>query len=139
MKKMEIASVPISFARFLRKIHVTSIPADLTGMYNDDVIKLSMRRSIERHLDTVLVHEIAHHVIDYGQNVLDKTLRDEFKNSSKLMPDRYAREDVHEYFAVGFEVYYFGSAKVRDAMSGQNPVLFSTINSLHDSHLNSGI
>jgi hypothetical protein len=43
------------------------------------------------------------------------------------MPDGYAKKDVGEYLACGFEVFYCGAKKVKDKMKKMNPHLYRTI------------
>lgn len=139
MKMMEVHDVPIQYARFLKKItFATNLDGD-TGRYYADRLFISGKKSDDLVIDAVLCHELAHHIVDRSESIISPRLREEFKTKSHLMPDRYAKQSVHEYFAVGFEIYYFSSASRKLEMKRCNPVLYNTIKNTHNFYSSSGI
>ncbi len=124
---MEELEVPVAYTYDLTEIYFTRIPGAL-GTYVDGVIKL---RASANDVDRTFIHELGHHVDEMEGCTLDDKLIREAKYRSRYMSDKYARKDVSEYFAVGFEVYYFGAPGERKKFRKLNPYLYRTIAKLH--------
>ena len=126
MHRLEAAGVPLSFADGLKEIYFTYLRAN-RAQYLDGVVEIC---STETNLDKVcssFVHELGHH-IDELNGVSDrKKIIEEKRKYSHLMPDSYARKNVDEYVACGFEVYYFGTRKERGDFRRSNPKLYNAI------------
>lgn len=131
MSEMEEADVPISYTNELEEIYFTKIPGGNHGDYCSDRIRLAADKKTREILGKVLVHELAHHVDDQEDICSDDRLMKEKKKKAKYMSDTYAKRNVGEYFAVGFEVYYFGTDKEKRQMKKKNPYLHRTIEAIH--------
>jgi len=134
MSKMEERGVPLSYTSELTEIKFTQLRNGDHGDYLNGVIRLSSDKTTQSLMDKIFVHELAHHV-DCTNNITDDdSILREKKKKSKYMKDKYARKDVFEYFAVGFEVFYCGTDEEKRFMKKKNPILFSVISKLHKEH-----
>ena len=131
MSRMEELGVPIAYTEDLVEIYFTKLPGGDHGDYSSGRIRLAADKKTRDILDKVFVHELAHHLDDQEDVTSDDILCKEKKLKAKHMPDAYAKKNVGEYLAVGFEVYYLGSKKEKTKMRKMNPRLFKTIASLH--------
>jgi hypothetical protein len=63
------------------------------------------------------------------------SLRDNIIKEKKLkvkyVNDSYARKNVGEYVAVGFEIFYCGTKKEKRSLKKHNPKLYGVISRLH--------
>lgn len=128
--RMEELGVPAAYTVGLDEIYFTRLRGT-HGDYLDCKIRLSTDQKTMELIDKVFIHELGHHVDDMEDVTSSDELQEEKKKKSQHMPDGYARKNVSEYFAVGFEVYYCGSVKEKKGMKKKNPVLFRTISRLH--------
>jgi len=131
MSSMEEHDVPISYTKFLREIYFTRLPGGDHGDYHDDRVRLAADKKTALVLGKVFVHELAHHLDDHEDIVSDDHLFREKKKCAKHMSDAYAKKNVGEYLAVGFEVFYFGAAVEKAKLRKMNPRLYKTIAALH--------
>lgn len=131
LSRMEEIGVPISYTRDLKNIYFTYLKGGDHGDYCNHRIRISCDKRTREIMDKVFIHEIAHHVDDMEDITSDDMLMREKKLKGKHMADSYARKNVGEYFAVGFEVYYFGTVKEKKTMRTKNPYLYKKIQSLH--------
>lgn len=130
MSKLEEIEFPLSYTKGLKLIHMTKLPGT-AGDYLDCRIRMSSDKLTQDIMDVVFVHEVAHHIDDIENVTDDEHLKKEKKKKAKFMPDGYAKKNVGEYFATGFEVFYCGTKKEKSNMRKKNPRLFSTISALH--------
>jgi hypothetical protein len=128
---MEELGVPIAYTEDLEEIYFTKLPGGDHGDYVGGRIRMSADKKTREIMDKVFVHEIAHHMDDQEDVTSDETLNEERKLKAKHMSDTYAKKNVSEYLAVGFEVYYLGSREEKAKMKKMNPRLYKTIASLH--------
>lgn len=127
MSRMEELEVPVAYTYELTEIYFTNIPG-AEGDYIDGVIRL--KASVDT-VDRTFVHELGHHIDEIEGCTLDDRLIREAKYRARYMSDKYARKNVAEYFAVGFEVFYFGAPGERKKFRKLNPYLYRTITKLH--------
>lgn len=138
LSKIEEADVPISFTDGLKEIYFTILGEydegrHLAGDYKDGVIRISTHAISRSDIPQTFVHELAHHVdIEYDIS-LKKKIIEEKPKAARFMPDRYARKDISEYVACGFEVFYFGTREQRGTFRKSNPRLYNVISYLHRS------
>lgn len=130
LTRMEELGVPASYTVGLSEIYFTRLPGT-HGDYLDCRIRLSTDSRTLELIDKVFVHELGHHIDDMEDVTSSDDLKHEKKTRSKHMSDGYARKNVSEYFAVGFEIYYCGTIEEKRKMKKKNPVLFRTISRLH--------
>lgn len=130
-KKLEEKGVPLSYANDLNEIYFTRLNNAGDYDYSLSRIRISVDQRSWIIVEKVFVHELAHHIDRLNQSTDSDELIKEKKTCSHYMPDGYARKDVYEYFACGFEVYYFGSVKEKKRMKEMNPKLYSMIERLH--------
>ncbi len=77
------------------------------------------------------MHELAHHV-DEEEGISDRPgLLEEKKKKARYLPDSYAKKNLLEYVAVGFEVYYCGTREEKRKMKRCNRKLYSIIQYIH--------
>jgi hypothetical protein len=131
MSKMEELDVPVKYSVGLKEVLCTQLRGMDHGDYLDCRIRMSSDKKTQDIMEKVFVHELAHHVDDMHDVTSDEKLAQEKKAKAKHMPDGYAKKNVGEYLAVGFEVFYCGSVEEKRKMRAKNPVLFQTIRSLH--------
>lgn len=129
MSRMEDLGVPVAYTEELREIRFTKL-RDM-GDYKDCVIRMSSNRRTRESMDRVFVHELAHHVEETYDTCSNESIHAEKRSSAKHLPDGYAKKNVFEYFAVGFEVYYCGTREERKKMKTKNPILYRTIHEIH--------
>lgn len=127
---MDELGVPFGYTKGLQEIYFTRLRS-LAGDYVDRHIRISVDQRTMEIVDKVIVHELAHHLDDQVGLSQNKKLVKEKNQKGKYMPDGYARKDVGEYLACGFEIFYCGDKKTRDRMKEKNPVLYETILSVH--------
>lgn len=130
MSRMEELGVPAGYTRELEEIYFTRLHGD-AGDYFDGRIRISVDSKTWDIADKVLVHELGHHVDDMEDVTSDESLAHEKKTRGCYMPDGYARKNVGEYLACGFEIYYCGSKQDKRNLKKKNPVLYATIRRLH--------
>ena len=130
MSRMEELEVPIAYTNELEELYFTRIGSD-HGEYCSGKIKIASDQKTKDIMDKVLVHELAHHVDDQEDITSDDKLIEEKKTHGKYMPDRYARKNIYEYFAVGFEIYYLGTDIQKKKMKRINPRLYKLIHRVH--------
>lgn len=131
MSRMEELGVPPSYTWDLDEIYFTRLAGRNHGDYCNNKIRLSVDKESWSMVDRTLVHELAHHIDDQEDITGDDALIKERKLKGRHMADSYARKNVGEYLAVGFEVYYVGTRKERGVMRAKNPVLYHTISRIH--------
>lgn len=139
LSTLEEVGVPISFTDGLKEIYFTLLRGDedykqVYGDYKDGVIRLSVDPESREELVETFVHELGHHMDERYDISARKKIVEEKKKASRLMPDSYARKDVDEYVACGFEVYYFGSRRQRGDFRRNNPKLYNAIRYLERNH-----
>lgn len=130
MTDLENANVPIKYTRDLRTIRFTKLPSGDLGNYAEGVIQLSVFKSSTVPISKVLVHELAHHLDDLEDIVSTPELIREKKNRAKFL-NKLAEKNVDEYFAIGFEVYYFGDKFAKRKLRKMHPVLYKKIAAVH--------
>lgn len=130
MSKMEELEVPIAYTRELKELYFTKLPRD-AGDYFRGRIRISVRPDDWENAHRILVHELGHLIDEEEAATDDDSMKKEKKKKAKHMPDAYAKKDVCEYFAVGFEVFYCGTKEERKKMKKKNPLLFKRIKALH--------
>lgn len=131
LSKMEEAGVPIRYSEEVKEIYFTHLKDSTHGDYNDGTIRLSCGHESRQIHEKTLVHELAHH-IDAIENISDREhIIVEKRKKAGMLPDTYAKKNVGEYIAIGFEVYYFGSREERAKMRKRNPRLWNVIRYLH--------
>lgn len=135
LAKIEEAGVPLSFTDGLKEIYFTILKSDdktyLQGDYKDGVIRISTDEANRPDIPSTLVHELAHFVDEEFDISLKKKIIEEKPKKARYMPDSYARKNVEEYVACGFEVYFFGTREQRGAFRRNNPKLCNVIRYLH--------
>ena len=131
MSRMEELNVPPAYLAELEEIRFTRLRNRDHGDYFAGRIRLSVSKESWPNVDRTLIHELAHHVDDLDEITLDDRLDAERKRNGHHMPDQYARRNVGEYLAVGFEVYYLGTKEEKSRMRKMNPLLFRTIRNIH--------
>lgn len=131
MNEMEEASVPFSYTNGVKKIYFTLLRSNTHGDYSDGNIRLSCGRNSRDMYASTFVHELAHH-LDEEEDISGRdSIITEKKRKARYLTDSYARKNVGEYIAVGFEVYYFGSRDERARMRKNNPKLWNVIRHIH--------
>jgi len=123
-------NVPFSYADELDEIYFTLLPGK-HGDYMSCSIRLSTSRDSLFALDRTLIHELGHHIDNIEELSERRTILKEKRTQAKFMSDTYARTDVGEYVAVGFEVYYMGTREQRSRMRALNPKLYRAIGDIH--------
>lgn len=131
MSRMEELGIPIAYTKDLEEIYFTKLPGGDHGDYCAGRIRMSADKKTCPIMDKVFVHELAHHVDDQEDVTSDEKLIQEKKRAAKYMADTYAKKNVGEYLAVGFEVYYLGTEQEKKKMRKRNPRLYRTIGDLH--------
>lgn len=131
IKKMNEMHVPIGYTHGIKEIYFTSIQ-DAAGDILDGKIRLSYGQDHWDQLPSALIHELGHHVDDREHLSSDPDIISEKGSKSKFMADQYAKKNVGEYVAVGFETYYFGTADAVAKMRRHNRVLFEKIQAIHE-------
>lgn len=131
MSRMEEIGVPPSYLAELDEIYFTRLRGRNHGDYWAGKIRLSVDKASWECVDRTLVHELAHHIDDMEDVTVDERLDDERKSKGQHMPDSYARRNVSEYLAVGFEVFYLGTREEKSEMKRKNPLLYRTIRNIH--------
>lgn len=134
---MEVHKVPIAYTEGLKEIYFTLLPSYSKGRVTSGdydaigKIRLSCDTTSRDSFDRNLIHELAHHV-DEMEGISDReSIIEEKRTSARHIPDAYARKDVSEYVAVGFEIYYFGTRTQRGELRRQNPKLYNVIRYIH--------
>lgn len=130
MNKMEELEIPISYTKNLNELYFTKLPRD-AGDYLDGRIRLSVRKSDWVNVHRTFIHELGHLLDDHEALTDDDDLKKEKKKKAKHLPDSYAKKDIYEYLAVGFEIFYCGTKKEKKNMKKKNPILFKKIKNLH--------
>jgi hypothetical protein len=128
--RMGELGVPFSYCDELEEIYFTLLPHK-HGQYAPHEIWLSTSLDSRGCIDRTLVHELGHHIDNVEELSERLPIIEEKRLQSKFMPDNYARQDVGEYIAVGFEVYYLGTREQRRKMRELNPRLYRTIGDVH--------
>ena len=131
MARMEELGIPIAYTMNLEEIYFTFLKGRDHGDYRVGKIRISSNKETKEIMDSVFVHELAHFVDDMDDVTSNDLLIKEKKQRAKYMPDPYAKKNVGEYLAVGFEVYYLGTDEEKKRMRKSNPRLYRTIASLH--------
>jgi len=130
MSRMEELEIPVAYSNGLEELYFTKLKGD-HGEYQAGKIRIACDAKTEGIMDKVFIHELAHHVDDQEDVTSNDRLIYEKKYCAKYMIDVYARRNIYEYFAVGFEVYYLGAPAERKKMRRYNPHLYRTITKLH--------
>ncbi len=128
--RMEELGVPLSFTEGLEEIYFTYLRGG-HGYYLDGKIRMSCSPESVVCLDRTLVHELGHHVDEIEDLSNRQAIIDEKRLASRFMSDTYARKDVAEYVAVGFEMFYLGTPEQRAKMRKCNPKLYLAIQKIH--------
>lgn len=131
MSEMEEAGVPFTFTEGVKKIYFTHLPDGTHGDYNSGNIRLSCGHISRETYASTLVHELAHHLDEEEDISGRESIIVEKRKKARFMTDKYARKNIGEYIAVGFEVYYFGTRIERAKMRKRNPRLYNVIKYLH--------
>lgn len=130
MNRMEELNVPFGYTEDVKEIYFTVL-SGMHGDYSDGNVRLHCGHESKKIHDRTLVHELAHH-IDEVEAIGDRPgLAEEKKKKARYLTDSYAKKNVTEYIAVGFEVYYCGSREEKRKMKRCNPRLFNIIRYLH--------
>lgn len=131
LAEIEEAGVPISFTDGLKEIYFTILKSDekttLQGDYKNGVIRISTAMANRDEMAETFVHELGHYVDEVYDISLKKKIIEEKPKKARLMPDDYARKNIEEYVACGFELYYFGTREQRGAFRRNNPKLCNVI------------
>ncbi len=133
--QMEMMAVPFSYAVGVREVSLSLINRD--GWYLDGFIRLHAGARLgfgwgfTAALAQNLVHELGHHVDAAEALSDDPAVIKELRTHGKWMPDSYARKNVDEYVAVGFEVFYCGSPAQVKTMRERNRHLYRHIRRIH--------
>lgn len=130
MDEMESLGVPAAYTRDIDLVLFTMLKGDC-GDYLNGRVRISSNAETREIIAKVFVHEIAHHVDDMYDVTEDEKITKEKKMKAKYIDDPYAKKNVGEYFAVGFEVFYCGTKKEKAKMRKKNPVLYRKIAFLH--------
>jgi hypothetical protein len=128
---MEDHNVPIAYTNELKEIYFTFLRGRTAGDYLDGRIRLSCQKDIMRMMDRTLIHEIAHHLDDRENLSGEDNIMKEKKSSACELGDSYAKKNIGEYIAIGFEVFYFGTKQEKSKMRKDNPKLYTVIKNLH--------
>jgi hypothetical protein len=129
MSEMEELNVPFSYTDKVKEIYFTLMPDH--GDHTDGKIRVSYTNESRKILARILIHELAHNV-DEQEGLCDRPdIIDEKRKKARYLPDTYARKNVVEYIAIGFETYYCGTPEQKRKMKRCNPKLFGAIRYLH--------
>jgi hypothetical protein len=129
MTEMEELNVPFAYAGKVKEIYFTLMPDH--GDHKDGLIRISYTNQSREILARILIHELAHNVDDEEGLSEREDIILEKKKKARYLPDRYARKNVDEYIAIGFETYYCGTPEQKRKMKRCNPRLFGAIRYLH--------
>jgi hypothetical protein len=134
MHDMKLADVPFSFTEGLSEIYFTVLKQVDGEIVAGDYIDGRIRLSCGRHqipLHHVLVHELGHHVDEIeGISSRPKVMDEKRRRAHRLGRDQ-ATEDVAEYIAIGFEVFYFGGRGAKAQLMRDNPRLYNVLRYIH--------
>lgn len=132
--RMEHVGLPTAYLDKVREVRLTMLPRDY-GRYQAGRIVLDAFGWGPGPLETVcqtFIHELGHH-IDWEEAISDDpAVVKEKRTRYRFLPDPAgARKNVGEYVAVGFEVFYMGSAADKKRMREKNPKLWDRIRKAH--------
>jgi hypothetical protein len=130
MNRMEELNVPIGFTKELSEINFTVLDAATDANYWNGKIQIAMGNN-RRNKDRAFIHELGHHVEDLEDIAGIEEIVLEKKTSAHFLPDKYARKNVSEYIAVGFEFFYCGTSDQKRKMRKRNPRLYRVISQIH--------
>lgn len=131
MSLLEESGFPIEYSRGVILIYFMMMKGD-AGRYVQSAIGVS-HGSLPQMTRT-LIHEIGHHV-DANEGISeDPKIISEKSKRARYLSDAYARKDVGEYVAVGFETYYFGGTAEKERMKRLNPQLYDRIAKIHNQY-----
>lgn len=137
MSSMEERDVPFAYTKTLRLIRFTVHMH--SGTYGDGEIMLKASGGcgawFREMICQTFVHELGHHV-DYLEAISDDPLVIKEKRNATHFPEPYARKNVMEYVAVGFEVFYFGSKEEKSQLKRYNKNLYRRIKQAHEKYKN---
>jgi hypothetical protein len=126
---LEKLNVPFAFTNKVKEIYFTLMEDH--GDHLDGKIRVSYTTDAREILPRILVHELAHN-IDDNEGISERDdITKEKRLKARYLPDRYARKNVMEYVAVGFETYYCGTPEQKKKMKRCNKKLFGVIRYLH--------
>ncbi len=129
--RLNQAKVPFSYTEYLREIYFTFLP-NKRGDYEPGYIRLSSCMDDLNVLATTMVHELGHHIDELEGIYKRPKLIEEFKNKKiKTEATNLISEDIHEYIAIGFELFYFGKHGAKQKMKQENYKLYNCIKYLH--------
>jgi len=129
MAEMEELNVPFAYADKVKEIYFTLMPDH--GDHKDGYIRISFTNQSREILGRILIHELAHNVDDEEGLSEREDIIEEKRKKARYLPDTYARKNVDEYIAIGFETYYCGTPEQKRKMKRCNPRLFGAIRYLH--------
>jgi hypothetical protein len=124
--------VPARFIEGVREITFTSLPKRSAGDFLSGMMRFSYGREHWSYLPNVFVHEMAHNLDDVHGFSKNKKLVREFKSRAKFLSDGYAKKNIGEYIAVGFETFYFGTGEEVKTLVEKNPVLWKLCREAHE-------
>jgi hypothetical protein len=132
LSRLEELKVPLSYSEGISEIRFTRLRGVDEGWYQDSQIMLhAYTRSSVDQLVRTLVHELGHHVDSHeGMSEQDWVLKEKKERADHLF-NNYAKKNVCEYIASGFEVFYCGTKDERERMKKMNPFLFGIIRMVH--------
>lgn len=134
LHRIEEAGVPIAYTRGVKDVYFTIFAHLHAGDYRDGQIRIDCGVNSHVMLPEILIHELAHHLDDEELISERPEIRKEKKEAAKYLEDKYARTNVSEYVAVGFEVFYFGSPPEKEQFRKHNPALHSAIAEIHEKY-----
>jgi hypothetical protein len=133
LNNLNNANVPFSYTENLREIYFTYLPTK-GGDYEPGYIRISCAKDEMESIDTIFVHELGHHMDEVEGISKRKKLIEEFENISNI----YKLENIHEYIATGFELFYFKKNGTKINLKKHHPKLFNCIKYLHSKYTKKG-
>lgn len=122
--------VPFKYTDGLDLIYFTFLRG-LHGDYVDDRIRICANDETKKVMAKVFVHELGHHVDEQEDISGDEAIIAEKRERAKYIDDSYAKKNVVEYVAVGFETFYCGTNEEKRRLRKKNPRLYAAIRRCH--------
>lgn len=136
LDKMEELQIPLKYTSGLKEIYMTQLYRyGKHGDYLENHMRLSCGPNDKEYLPKTFVHELAHHVDDREGIRLDEAVISEYKKHWRSLGDKYARKNVGEYVAIGFEIFYCGTKGEKSRLRKKNPRLYKAIRKTHLEYL----
>lgn len=131
MSLMEEHEVPLAYSDEIEEIYFTYLSSKFYADHLNGKIRLSCTYAAIEELEKNFVHELAHNMDDREFISIRDSIIKEKKLKVKYINDKYAKKNVGEYVAVGFEIFYFGTKKEKRSLKRHNSKLYNVILDLH--------